>query len=60
MKTLNEIPRENPFKVPENYFEGVTTATLTVTANAGLNGNEAEPCIEPLPQDHRFDCRFRK
>jgi hypothetical protein len=21
MKTLNEIPRENPFKVPENYFE---------------------------------------
>jgi hypothetical protein len=31
MKTLNEIPRENPFKVPENYFEEVNRRILAST-----------------------------
>ena len=32
MKTLNEIPRENPFKVPENYFEEANRRIIASTA----------------------------
>jgi hypothetical protein len=34
MKTLNEIPRENPFKVPENYFEEVNRRIIASTAGS--------------------------
>jgi hypothetical protein len=34
MKTLNEIPRENPFKVPENYFEEVNLRIIASTSGA--------------------------
>jgi hypothetical protein len=34
MKTLNEIPRENPFKVPEDYFEEVNRRIIASTAGS--------------------------
>jgi hypothetical protein len=33
MKTLDEIPRKNPFKIPENYFEEVNRRIITSTAD---------------------------
>ncbi len=39
MKTLNEIPRENPFKVPENYFEDVNRKIIS--AAAGIQPGES-------------------
>jgi hypothetical protein len=33
MKTINDIPGKNPFKVPENYFEEVTRKILSETAD---------------------------
>jgi hypothetical protein len=33
MKTLNEIPRDNPFKVPDNYFEEVNRRIIASTAD---------------------------
>jgi hypothetical protein len=33
MKTLNDIPGKNPFKVPENYFEKVNQKILSETAD---------------------------
>jgi hypothetical protein len=32
MKTLNEIPKKNPFKVPENYFEDVNRKIISAAA----------------------------
>jgi hypothetical protein len=32
MKTLNEIPHKNPFKVPENYFEEVNRRIISATS----------------------------
>jgi hypothetical protein len=32
MKTLNETPRENPFKVPENYFEEANSRIIASIA----------------------------
>jgi len=34
MKTLNEIPSKNPFKVPENYFEEASRRIIASTAGA--------------------------
>ncbi|MGD0340912.1 MAG: hypothetical protein ABSA76_04285 [Bacteroidales bacterium] len=33
MKTLNEIPRQNPFKVPENYFEEANRRIIASAAD---------------------------
>jgi hypothetical protein len=33
MKTINDIPGKNPFKVPENYFEKVNQKILSETAD---------------------------
>jgi hypothetical protein len=33
MKTLDEIPRKNPFKVPENYFEEVNRRIIASAAD---------------------------
>jgi hypothetical protein len=33
MKTLDEIPRKNPFKIPENYFEEVNRRIIASTAD---------------------------
>jgi len=38
MKTLNEIPHKNPFKVPENYFEDVNRKIIS--AAAGIQPGE--------------------
>ena len=38
MKTLNEIPNKNPFKVPENYFEDVNRKIIS--AAAGIQPGE--------------------
>ena len=32
MQKLNEIPGNNPFKVPENYFEGINKKIISVTS----------------------------
>ena len=32
MKNLNEMPDNNPFKVPENYFEEVNRKIISVTS----------------------------
>jgi hypothetical protein len=34
MKTLNEIPHNNPFKVPENYFELANRRIVASTADS--------------------------
>jgi len=35
MKELDKIPKQNPFRVPENYFEEVTEKILAATLEAG-------------------------
>lgn len=47
MKTLNEIPRKNPFKVPENYFEEANCRILASTA-------EKEKKVLKVSIYHRF------
>jgi hypothetical protein len=37
MKKLNEIPDNNPFKVPENYFEEVNRKIISVTSGYNLD-----------------------
>jgi len=37
MKELDKIPKENPFRVPENYFEAVTEKIVAATSEAGKN-----------------------
>jgi hypothetical protein len=32
MKKLNDIPRKNPFRVPDNYFEEVNRKIISVTS----------------------------
>ncbi|MGA1978777.1 MAG: hypothetical protein ABSG89_13135 [Bacteroidales bacterium] len=44
MKSLNEIPRRNPFKVPENYFEEVNRSILDTASKV----NETRPVPEGL------------
>jgi hypothetical protein len=34
MKTINELPNKNPFKVPENYFEEVNRRIIASTADS--------------------------
>jgi hypothetical protein len=36
MKTKDNIPEGNPFKVPENYFEEVSRKIISATAGDGL------------------------
>lgn len=38
MNSVNDIPKKNPFKVPENYFEEVNHKIISETANSG-NGS---------------------
>jgi hypothetical protein len=39
MKELNDIPKENPFRVPEGYFEGLTGRIANATSGI-------EPAVE--------------
>jgi len=48
MKKLKNIPAQNPFKVPENYFEEVNKKILAATA-----GNDN------ITEKHQFYNRFR-
>jgi hypothetical protein len=43
MKSLNEIPGRNPFKVPENYFDEVNRQIISSTS-----GNNSEFKVIPM------------
>jgi hypothetical protein len=48
MKELNDIPKQNPFKVPENYFENLTDRIISQTS-----------AIETVPQKKSIVRRLR-
>ena len=49
MNNFNEIPRKNPFKVPENYFEEVNRKIITVTSGYGDSGRKPAVIIRLKP-----------
>lgn len=48
MAKLNEIPKKNPFKVPDNYFEELNNKILSATSEA-----------KPAENNIRFLQKFR-
>lgn len=45
MEPENEIKKDNPFKVPDGYFETLTDRTMSAISNIGKDkeGNEKKP-----------------
>lgn len=41
MKNLDKIPKQNPFRVPDNYFEDVSKKIIAATSEAG--GKQKHP-----------------
>lgn len=48
MASLNEIPKKNPFKVPENYFDEVNRKILSAASD-----------VKPKSDNIRLNYRFR-
>ena len=42
MKELKDIPKENPFKVPENYFEEIEGRIMAATTGAEQAAEQEE------------------